>query len=118
MNYTIENRRANFRPNHAQRIDEEKVGIASISKNIHKDLLEVYPLINERLRTTSDKLDLERVAPSVRDIINKGKENLARVKRLEGIKTNAGFTLISIIIVLGIVSFSFITFFVIKGILY
>lgn len=116
MNYTIIRRETKF--NLVQRINEQETNIASISQDIQKDLLEIYPLINERLRTTSDKLDLERIVPEALNIKKEKKAELARVKRLEDMKVNAGFTLISIIIVLGIVGFSFVTFFVIKGILY
>ena len=118
MNYTIVNRQTNFKANHVQRVNEEKVGIANISKDIHKNLLEVFSLLHERLKTYSDKLDFTRIVENVLGIVRARKAELVRVKRLEDMKVNAGFTLISIIIVLGIVGFSFITFFIIKGILY
>ncbi len=118
MNYTIINRPTSFRPNHVQRGNEQKTNIASISGDIHKELLEVFSLLHERLRTTSDKLDFNRVIENVLGIIREKKAELARIKRLEEMKANAGFTLVSIVIVLGIIGFSFITFFVIKGILY
>ena len=118
MNYTIVNRKTNFKSDSVQRVNEENVGVASISGYIYKDLLDVFDLLHGRLRTYSDKLDFERVANISTDIIRERKAKLARIKRLEEMKNSAGFTLISIIIVLGIVGFSFITFFVIKGILY
>ena len=118
MNYTILNRKTNVRSNYVHRVNEEKMGIASISKDVYKDLLDEFDLLHERLKTTSDRLDFERVANISTGIIRERKAELARVKRLEDIKTNAGFTLISIIIILGIVGFSFITFLVIKGMLY
>jgi len=118
MNYTIANRKLNPKPNHIHRVNEDKTNIASISKDINKHLLEVFSLLRERLKTVSDKLDFERVVSNVLNIIRERKIELARVKRLEDMKTNAGFTLISIIIILGIIGFSFITFLIIKGILY
>lgn len=118
MNYSIINRETKFRPNHIQRINEEKTNVASISKDINKNLLEVFSLLRERLKTVSDKLDFERVVSNVLNIIRERKIELARVKRLEDMKANAGFTLISIIITLGIVCFSFIAFLIIKSILH
>ncbi len=118
MNYTIINRKTNFKPNQVQRINEGKTNIASISKNVNKDLLEVSPLLYERLRTYSDKLDFDRVVINCLDIINEKNIELARVKRLETMKANAGFTLITVIIVFGLIGFSFITFLIIKGIIY
>ena len=115
MSYTI--KRENIKFKHAQGLNEEKTNIASVSPEMCKNILEIYGLINERLRTTSDRLDFERVANISASIMKEKKEELARVKKLEDMKTNAGFTLISIIIILGIVGFSFITFLVIKGIL-
>ena len=116
--FTIINRNTNFRPNYVQRVNEDKVNIANITNNIHKNLLEVFSLLHERLRTTSDSVDFNRVVDNVLGIIRERKAELVRIKRLEDMKQNAGFTLISIIIILGIVGFSFITFLLIKNILY
>lgn len=118
MNYTIENKGFNPKPNHIYRVNEEKTNIASISKDINKNLLEVFSLLRERLKTSSDKLDFERAVSNVLNIIRERKIELARVKRLEDMKTNAGFTLISIVVILGIVGLSLIMFLIIKNILY
>ena len=118
MNYTIIGREFRSKPNTALGVNEEKMGIARISKSTLKDLLEIFSLLHERLKTYSDRLDFARIAEYALGIIRERKAKLARVKRLEDMKAKAGFTLISIVIVLGIVGFSFITFFVIKGILY
>ena len=118
MNYTIINRKTNFKPNQVQRINEEKTNIASISKKINKDLLEVSPLLHERLRTYSDKIDFDRVVINCLDIIKEKDMKLTRLKRLEAMKANAGFTLITVIIVFGIIGISLITFLIIKGILH
>lgn len=118
MNYTIINRTPNFRPNHIQRVNEEKVGIASITRDIYKDLLDVFSLLHERLRSYSDKVDFSRVLGNVLGIIKERKTELARIKKMEDMKNSAGFTLISLIIIFGIIGLSFITFLLIKGILY
>lgn len=118
MNFTNINRNTNFRPNHVQRVNEEKVSIANISRNNCKDLIEVFTLLHERLRTISDKLDFERVVSNALNIIRERKEELIRIKRLEDMKSNAGYALISIIIIFGILGFALITYIVIKNLLY
>ncbi len=118
MNYTIINREAKVRPNHIQRVKEERTNIASISEDINKNLLEVFSLLRERLKTVSDRVDFERVVSNVLNVIRKRKIELARVKRLEDMKANAGFTLISIIIAFGIIGLVLIMFLIAKSILY
>lgn len=118
MNYTIINRETNFRPNHIQRVNENNTTVASISEDINKNLLEIFSLLRERLKTVSDRVDFERVVSNVLDIIRERKIELARVKRLEDMKANAGFTLISIIIAFGIIGLFLIMFLIAKSILY
>ena len=118
MNFTVINRKTNFRPNHVQRVNEEKTSIANIPRNINKDLLEVFTLLHERLRTISDKLDFERVVDSALNIIRERNEELIRIKKLENMKSNAGYALISIIIIFGIIGFALIAYIVIKNMLY
>lgn len=116
--FTIINRPTNFVPNYVHRVSEEKMKISNITDDTHKGLLEIFSLLRERLKTTSDSVDFNRVVQNVLGIIKERKTELMRIKKLEDMKKNAGFTLVSIIIIFGIVSFSFVVFLLFKNILY
>ena len=117
-NNVFVNRSFNPRPNSAIRLNEEKTRFANVDKKTFGDLLEVFSLLHERLKTFSDKLDFERTIGNVFDIIRERKAELIRVKRLEDMKNNAGYALTSIIFVFGVISFVFATYIIIKNMLY
>ena len=118
MNYTIVNRKTNFRSDYVQRVNENKVNVISIKKREHEDLLEVFSLLYERLRTYSDRIDFSRVVDNAMVIIRKRKQELVRVKRIDDMRQNAGFMLAYIIIFFGIMGLSFLAFIIAWNMLY
>ena len=118
MDYTVINRKVNFRSNYGQRINEKMVNISHISKEELAYLTKRSYILYERLPSYTDSLNYKRILNISSDIMKKQEEELIRKKKLDNMKNNAGYTLISIIVIMGIVIFSFLTFLLIRDMLH
>ena len=116
MDYIVKNEKVNIKD--IQKITD-KAKIINIDSNMNKSLTEIFDVIHERTRTTTDQYDFQLSKEKAKVLVkNKKFYEEKRIRRQNEIKDKAGFALTSVLVTLGVTLITCIIFITIKKLLF
>lgn len=115
MDYIVKNEKVNIKD--IQKITD-KAKIINIDSNMNKSLTEIFDVIHERTRTTTDQYDFQLSKEKAKVLVKNKKMEEERIRRRNEMKDKAGFALTSVLVTLGVTLITCIIFITIKKLLF